>query len=338
MSRSAFPWDVPVCVCAEVGNNHNGDINKAKEMIRRAADAGAHAVKFQMIHPETLVHPDLLTVAHAKGLHATQLERLKSICLQDSAIVELYECAQKNNIIFLSTPFDERAVDVLDPFVPAFKVSSGDITHIPLLKHIASKKKPVILSTGMASHNEIKKACSIFRGVEVMLLHCVTQYPTPDSSAHLLRIPYLQEHFKIPVGYSDHVCGISASVYAAVLGATFIEKHFTLDKTLPRGDHALSADPDDLRKLVSEIGRIERMKGICDNAISSEEAANRRVMRRSLYAAKGIEKGERITREAIAVLRPEDGLSPDGSDRLIGKTARVAIQEGTVLKREMFTR
>jgi sialic acid synthase SpsE len=338
MSELNFPWDVPVCVCAEIGNNHNGDITKAKEMIRRAAEAGAHAVKFQLIHPETLVHPALATAAHAKGLHATQLERLKSICLQDSAIAELYQCAQENNIIFLSTPFDERAVDVLDPFVPVFKVSSGDITHIPLLKHIASKKKPVILSTGMASDNEIKEACSFFRGNEVILLHCVTQYPTPENCAHLMRLRYLQEQFNMPVGYSDHVCGISASLYAAVLGATFIEKHFTLDKTLPRGDHALSADPEDLRKLVAEIGRIESMKGMRDNAISVEEAANKRVMRRSLHAAKDISSGERIMLDAIAVLRPEDGLSPNELDKLIGKTVCVDIKKGSALKREMFAR
>jgi len=323
-------------ILAEIGNNHNGSFETARKMIEEAARAGADGVKFQIFNPELYVHKELQVVAHAQGVHKTQLERLRSLQLSASEFRHLKKLADSLEIAFLSSAFDVLSVDFLDEMVSVFKVASGDLTNIPLLKHIASKKKPVILSTGMANLEEINQALKMFPYSDSMLLHCVARYPTPIEAANLLTIRYLQDIYSdLSIGYSDHTSDLVASQVAAALGAVLIEKHFTLDKKQELGDHKFSMIPSELKKLVHSVRKIESSLGQYGKIVTDEEKSASKVMRRSLYARKDIPKGSMITPEMIVALRPPDGLPPEALDRLIAKKAKNDIKKHDLISMEM---
>jgi len=320
---------------AEIGNNHNGDFKLAKRLIKEAADAGADGVKFQTFIPDKYVHKSLLIFSHAKGLHKTQYERLMSLKFEFAQFVELSLYAKSMGVIFLSTPFDEESAEFLDDIVPAYKIASGDITNLPLLRKIVGKNKPVFISTGMASDNEIERAVGIFPKKDIILLHCIARYPALAEEVNLLSIPYLRARFNVEVGYSDHTIGLDACKAAVSIGAVLIEKHFTLDKNQPIGDHKISMNPDDLAELVTHARKVEKMLGRYGNPIG-KEIDSARMLRRSLYARTDIPKGAKIYAGMIVTLRPADGLPADGIDNLIGKTARSNIKKDMLLTEEMF--
>lgn len=323
-------------IIAEIGNNHNGCYDTAKKMVQEAAEAGADAVKFQTFTPELYVHKEQQVVAHAQGVHKTQIERLKSLQLTPEQYWELKGLSDSLNIEFFSTPFDLLSVDFLDDLVNVFKIASGDVTNIPLLKHVASKNKSVILSTGMANEEEIGKAIAFFPKESIALLHCVARYPTPIDAANLLSIDYLRDVFDLPVGYSDHTDDLLASQTAVALSAVIIEKHFTLDKNQELGDHKFSMIPSELKKMVQSIRQIESSLGQYGKVLSEEEKNSAKVMRRSLYAKENINKGVRITSEMLVAIRPPGGLAPGKMDLILGKKANVDIKKDVMLSLEMF--
>lgn len=322
-------------IIAEIGTNHNGDFELAKKMLKEAASAGADGVKFQTFNPDNLIHKALPAFSLVKNFFKTQYERIASLQFTYSQFRELKSLADEVGVIFLSTPFDEDAVEFLDEVVPFYKVASGDINHIVLLRRIAVKNKLVILSTGMANEEEIQKAIDIFPKEKVILLHCVSHYPTPLERANLLSISYLRDTFKVPVGYSDHTVGLVACKVAASLGAVIIEKHFTLDKSQAIGDHRLSMDSADLACLVQEVRDIEKIRGGYGKPIESERSVAK-IMRRSLYAKMDIPQGVKISKDMIAILRPADGLPPEEFDNLLGKTTITGIKKDALLTMEMF--
>ena len=319
-------------VIAEIGNNHEGDFEIAKLLIERAAEIGVDAVKFQTIRAEKFVARD----------QEGRFNQIKRFELSDSQFRELASLAKARGLLFLSTPFDYDSVDMLDEFVPAFKVSSGDLNWYQFLEYISRKDKPILLSTGMSEVEEIAQALETIEAAsslplseQVVLLHCVSSYPVDISEANLLSIPYLRERFGVPVGYSDHTFGILACETAVALGARLIEKHFTYRKEGQSfRDHALSADPGEMKELVDSIRLIEASLGVKNKRIMAVEKQNRLVMRRSLAAGKYLAKGEIVTEGAITFLRPGTGIPPEGLSSIIGRRAARDIVEGSIIQEE----
>lgn len=317
-------------VIAEIGNNHEGDFDIAKFLIERAAESGVDAVKFQTIRAEKFVARD----------QERRFNQIKRFELSDSQYRELASLAKARGLLFLSTPFDFDSVDMLDEFVPAFKVSSGDLNWYQFLEYIARKSKPILLSTGISEVGEITRALETIKGAssvplseKVVLLHCVSSYPVDIGEANLLSIPYLKETFGVPVGYSDHTLGILACETAVALGACVIEKHFTYrkeDQTFR--DHALSADPGEMKELVASIRLIEVSLGVNDKRVMECEKQERTEMRRSLATRKYLPKGEIITEEAITFLRPGTGIPPEGLSSIIGRRVARDIAEGSTIQ------
>ena len=232
-------------IIAEVGANHEGNLEVAKELVKVAAKTGADAVKFQTYHADKIVVKS----------ERERYEHFQRFELKDEEFMQLAKLAKERNLIFLSTPFDIEAVDFIDKLVPAFKISSGDITYLPLIEHVARKNKPILLSTGMSNVEEIWQAIETVKRAnsklieeeKLILLHCITSYPTKIEEANLRAIPFMKKTFRLPVGYSDHTLGFDACLYAVALGASVIEKHFTLDKyNREFRDHQLSADVEDM--------------------------------------------------------------------------------------------
>ena len=260
--------DQPCFIIAEAGVNHNGDINLAKQLINAAVEAGADAVKFQTFHADNVVTRDAEKAEYQKSTTSSdesQYDMIKKLELPDDAFRELSDYANDKGIIFLSTPFDEESVDLLDDIgVPAFKIPSGEITNFPLLKKIAEKHRPIILSTGMATLGEVEEAFLYLKEMgskDVILLHCTTSYPAPFDSVNLRAMDTLQCAFKVPVGYSDHTEGLTIPIAAVAMGARVIEKHFTIDRTLQGPDHQASIEPHELMAMVKGIRDVERALG-----------------------------------------------------------------------------
>lgn len=309
-----------VFVIAEIGGNHNGNHALAKEMIERAAKAGADAVKFQTFVTERFFTMDIPAFPRAQQLGYTkQFDRFKDLEFSEAQILELAEHAQKHDVMFLSTPFDNDIVDFLDPLVPVFKIASADLINLQLLRHVASKGKPVLLSTGQAVVEEIDEAVRVFAPGQISLLHCVSSYPTPDEQANLLSIPFLRDRYQLPVGYSDHTIGILACIGAVALGANIIEKHFTLDKTQNFGDHPLSADSDDLRILVNEVRRLEKMLGTEEKGCQDCEEFSKKHLRRSLHAKVDIPAGTIISDDMLIPLVSGKGIPANRLDIVRGR-------------------
>ena len=275
--------DEPCFIIAEAGVNHNGDINLARKLIDVAVEAGADAVKFQTFKAEEVVTKGAEKADYQKkttGLKESQFEMLKRLELTGRDFEELFAYAQRKDIIFLSSPFDKGSVDLLDRLgVPAFKVGSGEITNFPLLKHIARKKKPIILSTGMSTLGEVEEALEVIRkdgATDIILLHCVSSYPAKMEDMNLKVIETLRHAFKLPVGLSDHSIGIAIPVAAVSLGACVIEKHFTLDKNLPGPDHRASLEQDELKQMVKAIRDVEKAMGDGVKRPTKEEEENKK--------------------------------------------------------------
>lgn len=319
-------WDSSdrVLVIAEIGNNHEGDYSVAEELIARASAAGVDAVKFQYIDPEALVPPE----------QNARLEQLARFRLTDDEFVQLRGVADRENVLFLCTPFAIDAVEFLEPLVPAYKVASGDLTFLPLLRSIARTKKPVLLSTGMSDLNEIDRSVGVVReawggsGSGVALLHCVSAYPTPAEEAHLSAIRDLVP-LADAVGYSDHTIGIDASVLAVAAGARIVEKHFTLNKDFSDfRDHQLSADPRDMAALVDRIREAESMLGNGPKRPLDIEVPLREATRRSIAAASDLSSGHVISERDLTWLRQPGDYSPGDEAALIGRTLSRPMASG----------
>lgn len=316
--------DRDVLVVAEIGNNHEGDLGLAEELISLAAKAGAQAVKFQTILPEKLVAPD----------QGARLAQLRRICIPAEAHERLAARANREGVMFLSTPFYLEAVDLLDPLVPAFKIASGDNNFIPLLKRVGAAGKPILLSTGMA---DIATVTASTRALEdiyrerqqtlpLVLMHCVSAYPTAADQANLRAISTLRA-LGHHVGYSDHTLGTQACVMAVALGARVLEKHFTIAKDHSEfRDHKLSADPEEMRELIEVVREANAMVGDGEKRVMKDEQAT--AAKRSIAAARDLPAGHRLTENDLAWLRPADGLAPGNEGMLLGHVLRGAVRAG----------
>jgi len=321
----------PVFVVAEAGVNHNGSISLGKKLVDAAKKAEADAVKFQTFKTEKVVTKYAKKADYQKlaGPDESQYEMLKKLELKHEEFAELSNYAKKKDIIFLSSAFDKESVDLLDNLgVPAFKVASGEIVNFPLLRHIARKKKPIILSTGMSAIEEIGDALEVIGkegAKEIILLHCVTSYPARIEDANLKTIQTLRKRFKLPVGFSDHTLGITVPVAAAALGAVLIEKHFTLDKKLPGPDHKASLEPDELKEMIAAIKDAKKALGTGIRRLTKEEKKIKNLVRRSVVAKANIPKGTIITEDMLDTKRPGSGIDPRHMNLIIGKRAKKNI-------------
>ena len=331
-----------VIVIAEAGVNHNGDITKAKALIDKGAEAGVDYVKFQTFKAGNLVTKQAKRAAYQDRNtqdNDTQYEMLKKLELSQAVHQELIDyCAQKG-VQFLSTGFDIESLEFLARLgITIAKVPSGEITNLPYLRKIATLFPEVILSTGMATIIEIKDAVKVLtdNGVnrdKITVLHCNTEYPTPMEDVNLRAMLHIQQEVGVAIGYSDHTLGIEVPIAAVALGATIIEKHFTLDKTLPGPDHKASLEPDELKAMVSAIRNIEKAIGGSGlKEVSASEAKNKPIARKSIVASKSIKKGDFFTEENITVKRPGIGISPIQWDDVIGKTAKKDFEEDDLIE------
>ena len=333
----------PCFIVAEAGVNHNGDVSLAQKLVDSALKAGADAVKFQTFTAEELVTIDAPKAEYQKattGSAESQFEMIKNLELSRDDFKQLYIYTKTKGIMFLSTPFDRGSVDFLDKLgVVAFKIPSGEITNSPLLKHIALKRKPIILSTGMATLGEIETALNVLSGAgakDIILLHCITSYPAQSEDMNLRAMQTLRQAFGYPVGLSDHTLGLTIPVAAVALGASLIEKHFTLDRKLPGPDHRASLEPRELKAMVRAIRDVEKAMGDGIKRLTKEEEVNKLVVRRSLVARVDIPKGAPITEEMLDARRPATGIEPSELKLVVGKVARTAIKRGQLITEDMF--
>ncbi len=323
----------PTFIVAEAGVNHNGRVDVARKIIDAAKEAGADAVKIQAFKTEKLVTEYAEKARYQKkSAHAdtTQYQMLKKYELKDQEIEELRHYAKMRNIIFLSSAFDKESVDLLNKLeVPAFKIASGEITDFPLLRYIAQKKKPVIMSTGMSTIGEVAEAIALIRengSEDIVLLHCVTSYPAKMEEANLRVIEVWRKSFGVPVGFSDHTLGIATPVAAVALGAVLIEKHFTLDKTMRGPDHRASLEPSEFKEMVVVIRDVEKALGDGAKRLTEEEKEIKKLVRRSIVASVNIPRGKVITEDMLDVKRPAAGLEPRYLNRVIGMKAKKNIK------------
>ena len=315
----------PCFIIAEAGVNHNGDVGMARNLVDAAKRAGADAVKFQTFTAERLATRQVEKAGYQKRSRPseTQFVMLKGLELPADDLRKVAARARKKGIMFLSTPFDCDSVKTVARLrVPAFKVSSGDVTTHPLLACVGRQGRPVILSTGMATLAEVGEALAVLRqsgAREVALLHCTTEYPARFDEANLRAICTLREEFRVPVGFSDHTPGIAASIAAVALGACIIEKHFTLDRDLPGPDHQASLEPGELGELVRSVRQVEEALGTGLKAPTKREMGIRKVARRSIVAREDLSRGARVTAGMIDFKRPGTGISPADAGKVIGR-------------------
>ena len=322
--------DTHIIIIAEAGVNHNGNFDMARQMIIEAKKAGADYVKFQTAVPELVISTFAPKAEYQKettGAGESQLEMCKAIHLPLSDYSRLKAICDEVGIGFMSTPFDLVSIDCLDDLkMDYWKIPSGEITNLPYLRKIASKGGRVILSTGMSTLEEVSTAVEILvaGGIareNIILLHCTTQYPTPADAVNLRAMDALRTIGCGGVGYSDHTVGITIPIAAAARGARVIEKHFTLDRTLPGPDHRASLEPDELAAMVSAVRIVEQALGTGVKEVAEAERPNIAVARKSIVAARDIRAGEVLTEENITVKRPGNGISPMLWDKIIGTTA-----------------
>ena len=334
---------VQTFIIAEAGVNHGGTIEQAKRLVDVAVDAGADAVKFQTFNARRLVTSRAPKADYQKrttGTDESQLEMLDKLELSPHAHEVLRGYCRNRGILFLSSPFDEESADYLDVLeVPLFKIPSGEITNLPYLLHLARKGKPLILSTGMASLGEVESALQIIETAgnrRICILHCVSNYPADPADCNLRAMETMRQAFHVPVGYSDHTEGIVIAQAAAAIGAAVIEKHFTLDRSLPGPDHQASIEPEELALLVRNIRTIESAMGTGRKALSAAEKNTAMVARKSLVAARDIPAGEVLTDDCIILKRPGTGLPASLVPYILGRRSRQPISAGSILSLEMF--
>lgn len=331
-------------IIAEAGVNHNGSFDLAKKLVEAAVNSGADYVKFQTFKTELniskIAKKAKYQIANTNDKVETQFEMVKKLELSFDEFLKLKLYCDELEIGFLSTGFDFESVDFLDSLgMDFFKIPSGDITNKPLLEHIASKKRPIILSTGMANMNEIKVALETLtvngcKKNQITVLHCNTEYPTPYLDINLKAMNSIGDFYGVNIGYSDHSLGIEVPIAAVALGAKVIEKHFTLDKNLDGPDHKCSLNPDELKRMVSSIRNIE--EALSGNGIkepSESEQKNIDIARKSLHINTRILQGEIIKKEHIICLRPGDGISPMNINKIIGLKAKKDLKPFTKLSK-----
>jgi len=329
-----------VFIIAEAGVNHNGSLELAKKLIDVAADAGADAVKFQTFKADKLVSRTAQKAQYQKqttDASESQYEMIKKLELDEAAHHELMAYCKTKNILFLSTPFDHESIKLLNDLgMKIFKIPSGEITNLPYLRHIGSLCKEVILSTGMADLGEIEDTLDILVSSgtpkeQITVLHATTEYPCPIEDVNLRAMQTIASAFGIKVGYSDHTNGIEVPIAAVAMGASVIEKHFTLDCAMEGPDHKASLEPHELNAMVSAIRNIEKALGSGIKKPSPSEAKNISIARKSIVASGGISKGELLTAENITVKRPGNGISPMRWDEIIGTVALKDYQEDELI-------
>jgi N,N'-diacetyllegionaminate synthase len=319
-----------VFIIAEAGVNHNGSVDLAKQLIDIAANSGADAVKFQTFKAENLVAKNTQKAEYQKqttDASESQFDMIKKLELDVETHKELIAYCQDKNIMFLSTPFDHDSIELLSNLgLKIFKIPSGEITNLPYLRHIGSLGKQIVLSTGMSNLEEVEDALNILINAgtskdNITVLHANTMYPTPMEDVNLNAMLTIQKELGVSVGYSDHTLGIEVDIAAVAIGASVIEKHFTLDKTMDGPDHKASLEPKELKAMVSAIRNIEKALGGDEKKPSPSESVNIEVVRKSIVANQNIKKGDFLTNENITVKRPGSGISPMQWDEVIGTPA-----------------
>lgn len=319
----------PCFIIAEAGLNHNGSPELAAKLIEKAAECGADAVKFQTYTTAELFPPD----------HPDYKKFEKHVFPQET-YERLIRHAELHRIIFLSTPFDEASADLLESLhLPAFKVGSGELTHLQFLKYLAAKKKPIILSTGMATFDQVEQAVKTIQTASdapLALLHCVSAYPCPIDEANVRRVTTLIDHFQLPIGYSDHTEKDTAAIAAVSRGACILEKHFTLSHHLPGWDHHFSYNPDQLRQYVQLVRETEKALGSSEKKLTASELPIQEIARRSIYARLPIKTGDTFTQQNLVVRRPVGPLSADRFEKILGKKALRDLSEGSPLQLQDF--
>ena len=321
---------VKTTIIAEAGVNHNGDIGIAKRLIDVAANAGADMIKFQTFKAESLVSKNAQKAEYQKeetDKNESQFDMIKKLELSMDTHRELMSYCDEKNIMFLSTPFDYDSIELLNNLgLEVFKIPSGEITNLPYLRHIGKLDKQAILSTGMADIGEIEDALDILinagtKKENITVLHANTQYPTPMEDVNLNAMITIQKKFGVAIGYSDHTLGIEVDIAAVSMGASVIEKHFTLDKTMPGPDHKVSLAPEDLKAMVFAIRNIEKALGSSEKKPTMSEAPNIDIVRKSIVANQPIKKGDKLTDKNIAIKRPGTGISPMKWEKVINTIA-----------------
>jgi|APSaa5957512622_1039677.scaffolds.fasta_scaffold35771_2 N,N'-diacetyllegionaminate synthase len=333
--------EMSVVIIAEAGVNHNGSMASAKRLIDAAVEAGAGYVKFQTFKAETLVTQTAQKAEYQKSItdkNESQFDMIKNLELDKAAHEELIEYCNSKDIRFLSTAFDNDSIDMLAELdIPLFKIPSGEITNLPYLRHIGRMGKPIILSTGMSTMDEVRSALNILMEAgakkdEITILHCNTEYPTPMEDVNLKAMLTIGNELSANIGYSDHTLGIEVPIAAVAMGATVIEKHFTLDRTMPGPDHAASLEPDELKAMVTAIRNIEKAMGDGIKKPSPSEIKNLPIARKSIVAKTSIKKGELFSEDNLTVKRPGLGISPMEWDTVLNTFASKDYHEDDLIE------
>ena len=326
-------------IIAEAGVNHNGSFELAKQLVDKAVWAGADCIKFQTFNSKNLVSKNAQKAEYQKKTtdsSESQLEMLKKLELSKEEFIELRDYCNQKGIMFLSTPFDLESIDFLASIgVKTWKIPSGEITNYPFLRAIGKRKESVIMSTGMCTLDEVRDAIKVlkdFGTTDITLLHCTTEYPAPYDSVNLKAMLTLQKEFGFKVGYSDHTNGIEVPVAAVAMGASVIEKHFTLDKNMEGPDHKASLEPDELKLMVQSIRNVEVALGDGKKQPSDAEKKNIAIARKSIVAACEIKKGEIFTEENLTAKRPGNGISPMNWAEVLGKIAKRDFSEDELIE------
>jgi len=333
----------PVFIIAEAGVNHNGSLEMAKQLVDAAVKAGADAVKFQTWVTEKLVAPDAKMAEyqhHNIGQDKTQFEMLKNLELGYDQFREIKAYADRQGILFFSTPDEEDSADFLEELgVFLFKIGSGEVTNLPFLRHVALKGRPIILSTGMSTLGEVEAAVRTIEEAgnqQLIILHCVSDYPADPGACNLKAMDTLRAAFQYPVGFSDHTLGIEIAIAAVARGACVIEKHFTLDKNLPGPDHAMSLDPEEFRVMVRSIRSVEAALGTGRKRPTPNEMETKRVVQKAIVAAHDIPMGKRLELSDLALRRTSGGLPPRYIKLLIGREVRDTIGANQIISLGML--
>lgn len=320
----------PVFIVAEAGINHNGDVETAKKMIKEASKCGVDAIKFQTFTPDELF---------SKRLDPELFEMSKNWLLDAKEHMELKKYSDKIGILFFSTPCGNKSVHLLRKLkIKAVKIASGDLNNFKLISEVQKTNVPIILSTGMSTITEITSSVNFIKKnhSDLILLHCNSSYPTPPNDANLSTIPFLKQTFDIPVGYSDHTIRNEACLAAVSLGANILEKHFTLDKKMEGPDQKLSSNPTEFSKLVNQVRFIEKCLGSPRTEITKSETKFRKLMRKSIGAAKDIKKNSILRNEDLTFFRPGTGISPNLITQLVGKRILRKVKKGELVHWDMF--
>ncbi len=329
-----------VLIIAEAGVNHNGQYELAVKLIDAAKEAGADIVKFQTFVPELLMSKEARKAEYQKattGEGESQLEMIRKLSLGFEEFKSLKKYCEQKEITFLSTPFDMPSIDFMEELgLDIYKVPSGELTNLPYLRKIGKLNKKVIISTGMATVKEIEDALAVLEKAgtgkkDVTVLHCNTEYPTPFSDVNLNAMKSIGEQFGVAIGYSDHTQGIEVPIAAVALGATVIEKHFTLDRTMEGPDHKASLEPEELKQMVRSIRHIEAAMGTGIKEPSPSEIKNIAIARKSIHLVRKLKAGHILTEEDLIMKRPGDGISPMKLDEIVGRKLKSDLEEDTKL-------